>query len=39
MIKISETLFDIFDSDFDSTTKKIKEEVQKQLPLKSDDSK
>jgi membrane protein required for colicin V production len=39
MIKISETLFDIFDSDFDSTTKKIKEELQKQLPLKSDDSK
>jgi membrane protein required for colicin V production len=32
-VQISETLFDIFDSDLGDTTNKIKEEVQKQLPV------
>lgn len=34
MVQISETLFDIFGSDMGDTTEKIKEEVQKQLPVK-----
>ena len=33
MVHISETLFDIFDSDFDDTKNKIKESVQDQLPV------
>lgn len=33
MVQISETLFDIFDSDFDNTKNKLKEKVQDQLPV------
>ena len=33
MLQISETLFDILDSDFGSTKEKLKEEVQKQIPV------
>ncbi|RKE03339.1 CvpA family protein [Marinifilum flexuosum] len=33
MVQVSETIFDIFNSDLGDTTDKIKEKVQKQLPV------